>query len=82
MFFHNTAKKSFGTRKIYTPKKQRKDKPWFNKSFKTARKKFSLAKKIHNKYKFGDKCTKDSLKANSKEYNATLDRCMKNNRCD
>lgn len=44
--------------------------------------KFHLVKKIHNKYKFGDKCTKDSLKANNKEYNATLDRCMKNNRCD
>lgn len=79
--FHNAGKYLSVLEKL-TRLRKKKDKPWFNKSLKQQEQKFHLVKKIHNKYKFGDKCTKDSLKANNKEYNATLDRCMKNNRCD
>lgn len=80
--FHNAAKYLSVLEKLTRLRNKKNDKPWFNKSLKQQEQKFHLVKKIHNKYKFGDKCTKDSLKANSKEYNATLDRCMKNNRCD
>lgn len=80
--FHNAGKYLSVLEKLTRLRNKKKDKPWFNKSLKQQEQKFHLVKKIHNKYKFGDKCTKDSLKANNKEYNATLDRCMKNNRCD
>ena len=73
--FHNAAKISFGTRNNNKSKGENKSKPWFNESCKTARRKFHLAKKIHNKYKSDE--TKASLRVKSKEYKTTLDRCIK-----
>lgn len=66
---------SFGTRNNNLSKDERNSKPWFNKSCKTARRKFHLAKKIHNNCKSDE--TKVSLRAKRKKYKTTLDRCIK-----
>lgn len=50
-------------------------KPWFNAQCRTARRKFHLAKRIHNKFRTQENCEK--LRSLSKEYKATMNACIK-----
>ena len=51
------------------------NKPWFNKSCRTARRKFHLAKRIHFKEKSDN--SRNVLKLSSKEYKKVMDKCIK-----
>lgn len=59
-------------------KKNFKDKPLPNSKCKTARKKFHLAKRMHNRNKYTEK--KETLKLLSKHYQSVLDESLKKNR--
>jgi hypothetical protein len=51
------------------------NKRWFNKTCRTARKQFHLARRLHSKAKSNE--TLANVKLISKEYKKTINKCMK-----
>ena len=78
--FIATAEKSFGNKVSHMKSRKEGNKPWFNSTCKTARKKFHLAKRMHNCNK-SNEC-KDVLKLASKSYKAVMDEAMKKYRTE
>ena len=78
--FIATAEKSFGNKVSHMKSRKEGNKPWFNSTCRTARKKFHLVKRMHNCNK-SNEC-KDVLKLASKSYKAVMDEAMKKYRTE
>lgn len=74
--FTNSAEIAFGsTKNVQQPLR---NKPWFNRECRDARRKFHLAKRVS--YKHNSIENKEKLKTMSKNYKRTMDKCIKNYR--
>ena len=78
--FTTAAKETFGLRKNITPDNSKRDKKWFNKDCRTARRKFHLYRRIHNRNKTVE--NKINLVTASKEYKNVMDKCIQKYRND
>ncbi|XP_062583214.1 uncharacterized protein LOC134244980 [Saccostrea cucullata] len=78
--FLNTAKSTFGVSRNFKKDncENKRNKPWFNKECKTARKKYHLAKRLNSK----NPCleNKANLQLESKKYKKIMDSCIKDYR--
>ena len=73
--FIASAGMTFRNRNQASKKLQNTNKPWFNKTCRTARSKFYLAKRLNSKGKTPE--TLCNLKHNSKEYKKAMGKCIK-----
>ena len=78
--FSTAAMETFGLHKNTKLESSMRNKQWFNKECRTARKKFHLAKRINNRHKTVE--NKTNVVLASKEYKKVMDNCVQRYRYD
>ena len=78
--FSTAAMETFGLHKNTKLESSMRNKQWFNKDCRTARKKFHLAKRINNRHKTVE--NKTNVVLASKEYKKVMDNCVQRYRND